>query len=372
MPTRIVILGAGFGGLELSTRLAQDPTADLQVTLIDRNDSFVFGFAKLDVMLGERTPAEVRHPYRDITTPGVDFRRETVRSIDPEHKRVVTDAGTYDADVLVVALGAEVHPELTPGLVEGGHEFYTPGGAARLGEVLPAFEGGRIVIAVLGPVLKCPPAPYEAAFLLHERLGANATIQIVSPLPRPIGVSAEASEAILSLLAERGIQHWAGARVVRIDPKTNLAFLEGGQQLPYDLFLGVPVHRPPAVVLDSPLADGGWIEIDPATFATRFPDVYAVGDVTMAPVPKAGVFAEGEAATVADVLVARLAGGPAPPPYEGEATCFMATGPGRVAGVSVTFLSGASPTARFRPPSPELAEEKRRFTAARQHRWFGR
>jgi len=376
MTAQVVILGAGFGGLELSARLAEDLVDEVDVTLIDRSDSFVFGFAKLDVMFGHRSRDEVRLYYRDIAKPNVRFQQETVLSIDPQARQVVTDRATYDADILVVALGADLDPDATPGLVEGGHEFYSPQGAERIAELLPSFEAGVAVIGVLGPVFKCPPAPNEAALMLHDHLSARGvrdavTIHLISPLGSPIPVSEETSSAIVSLLAERGIEHWPSAQVQRLDPAAKVAHLADGRSLPYDLFLGVPVHRAPAVVVDSGLTEDGWIPVDPATFATRFPGVYAVGDVTSAPVPRAGTIAEGEAATLADVLVATLKGGPQPPPYSGAAICYIETGGGTVAKVDVNFLSGTRPTALFTAPSAEVAEEKRRFGEVRARRWFG-
>ena len=173
MSTHVVILGAGFGGLELSSRLSAELADEVHVTLIDQSDSFIFGFSKLDVMFGRRTMDEVRIPYRDITRPGVTFRQESVLSIDPGRKRVVTNAGGYDADVLVVALGADLAPEATPGVDECGHEFYSPDGAARVRDLLPAFPGGNVVIAVLGGFFKCPPAPYETAVIAE---GEAATV----------------------------------------------------------------------------------------------------------------------------------------------------------------------------------------------------
>jgi sulfide:quinone oxidoreductase len=327
-------------------------------------------------MFGRRTSDEVRLLYRDIAKPGVVFRQETILSIDPARKRVVTNEGTYDADVLVVALGADLDPEATPGLVEGGYEFYSPAGAARLREILPGFDSGVAVIGVLGGFFKCPPAPFETAFLLHDflvRRGVRdaVSIYVVSPLPKPIPISDETSNAILAMLAERKIDHWPGSLVTRLDPAAKVAHFEDGRQLTYDLFLGIPVHRAPTVVLESGLAEDGWIPVDHTTFATRFPDVYAVGDVTSAPVPRAGVFAEGEAATVADVLVATLKGGAPPPAYAGTATCYMEAGDDRVGRVDVNFLSGPSPTAVFRPPSAELADEKQDFGDSRRRRWFG-
>src|SRR5437773_393531 len=112
---RVVILGAGFGGLELSTRLSDEFGDDVDVVLIDKTEEFVFGFSKLDVMFGRVGAEEVRHPYRDIVKPGVQFVQTTIRSIDPHAKRVETDAGPFDADILVVALGADLHPEATRG-----------------------------------------------------------------------------------------------------------------------------------------------------------------------------------------------------------------------------------------------------------------
>lgn len=376
MRTRVVVLGAGFGGLELSTRLSDELADDVEVTLIDQSDAFIFGYSKIDVMFGRLTFDEVRLPYKDITKPSVEFRQETVVSIDPERKRVVTNATTYDADVLVVALGADLDPDATPGFVEGGYEFYTPAGAARVREILPGFDAGVAVIGVLGGFFKCPPAPFETAFMLHDFLSHRGvrdavSIYVVSPLPKPIPISDDTSNAILAMLADRGIEHWPGSLVTRLDPAANVAHFADGRQLAYDLFLGIPVHRAPAVVLESGLAEDGWIPVDRATFATRFPGVYAVGDVTSAPVPRAGVFAEGEASTVADVLVATLKGGAAPGPYQGAATCYIETGDDKVAKVNVNFLSGASPTAVFGSPSAEFAHEKSEFGDSRRRRWFG-
>ncbi|MGH9224522.1 MAG: NAD(P)/FAD-dependent oxidoreductase [Acidimicrobiales bacterium] len=376
MPLHVVILGAGFGGLELSTRLSEEVAGDVRVTLIDKSDSFVFGFAKLDVLFGRRSLDEVRHPYRDVVKPAVEFRQETVVSIDPESRRVVTDGGAYDADILVVALGADYDIAATPGLVEGGHEFYSEEGAERAAQAVARFDSGTAIVGVLGPLFKCPPAPFETAFLLNDALASRGvrdatSIYIITPLPKAIPVSDEVSGAIASLLGERGIEFWPSSKVIRLDPEAKVARLEDGRELAYDLFLAVPVHRAPAVVVESGLAVNGWIPVDVKTFATPFPDVFAVGDVTSAPVPRAGVIAEGEAATLADVLIARVRGGGEVPPYAGAAVCYMEMGDEVVGGVRVNFLSGPSPTAVFSPPSPEMAAEKKEWGASRSRRWFG-
>ena len=141
MKPSIVVLGAGFGGLELSSILSDALGERLDLTLIDQSDSFVFGYSKLDVIFGHQEPHAVRLAYRNIAKPGVTFRQETITAIDPKAKRVTTDRGAYEADVVVVALGADYDVDATPGLAEGGYEFYSVAGAERLRAVLPAFSG---------------------------------------------------------------------------------------------------------------------------------------------------------------------------------------------------------------------------------------
>ncbi len=158
MNRHVVVLGAGFGGLELVSRLSEAVPDDVEVTLIDKSDSFMFGFSKLDVMFGRRPVSQLWHPYRSIDKPGVTFRQETVLAIDAASRRVVTDGGTYEPDVLVVALGADYDTSATPGLAEDGYEFYSVAGAERARDALAAFAGGAVIVGVLGRFFKCPGA----------------------------------------------------------------------------------------------------------------------------------------------------------------------------------------------------------------------
>jgi NADPH-dependent 2,4-dienoyl-CoA reductase/sulfur reductase-like enzyme len=148
---KVEIVGAGFGGLETATCLSETLGNDVDVTLIDRHDSFVFGYAKLDVMFGRTSPGAIHLPYRSIAKPGVTFKQEVVTSIDPGSRRVTTDKETYDGDVIVVALGAEYDVSATPGLADGGHEFYSVAGAVALRDILPAFQGGTVAVGVMTP-----------------------------------------------------------------------------------------------------------------------------------------------------------------------------------------------------------------------------
>jgi sulfide:quinone oxidoreductase len=377
MQTRIVVLGAGFGGLELATGLSEALGSDAGVTLIDENDAFVFGYSKLDVMFGRAAPEEVRLPYADFVKPGVRLLHETITAIDPDAREVTTNRGTHEADVLVVALGADYDFDATPGLAEGGNEFYSVGGAERLRDVLPAFTRGRAIVGVCGAPFKCPPAPSEAALLLHDYLsqrgvGDDCEISLVMPFGTPVPPSPDTSAALLAAFAERRIEFVPGRRVSSLDPGRGVAVLDDGAELPYDLFLGVPKHRAPSVVLESGMAEDGYVPVDSRTLESRFPDVYAVGDVATVGVPKAGVFSEGAARVVAASLVARLQGGERPAAYDGRGACYVEFGAGRVGRVDVDFLSGPKPTGTFQEPSADLVAEKQHFGASRRARWFNR
>jgi sulfide:quinone oxidoreductase len=376
MKLRVVVLGAGFGGLELSTILSEVLPDRLDLTLIDKSDSFFFGFSKLDVMFGRTTSDAVRLSYRNIVKPGVQFRQETITAIDPVTRRVTTDRGTYDADVLVVALGADYDQAATPGLIDGGNEFYSFAGAERLREVIPTFTKGRAIVGVTSAPFKCPPAPSEAALLLHDYLTARGVrdaceISIVMPFGLPIPPSPASSKALLAAFAERHITFIPKHLVRALDPARRVAILDDGSEMPFDLFLGIPKHRVPSVVLDSGMTENGWIPVDPKNLKTRFPHVYAIGDVTSVGTPKAGVFAEGAARIAAASLIAEVEGGEQPPAYTGAGSCYVEFGLDLVGRVDIDFFSGPSPTGNFTKPSVALVNEKQHFGSSRRARWFG-
>jgi sulfide:quinone oxidoreductase len=378
MKRHVLILGAGFGGLELATRLSETLPDAVRVTLLDRNDAFVFGYSKLEVMLGRRSAEEVRLPYGSIDMDGVEFRQETVTGIDPAARRVTTDAGTHDADFLVVAMGADYVMDATPGLEDGGFEYYTLSGAERLRDALAEFDGGRVLVSVLGQPFKCPPAPFEGAFLMDEYFkerGIRDSVQIAStfPMQRPVPVTGEVSQMFREALAARGIEERSQHLVTRIDPATRTAHLADGGTLHYDLFVGIPVHRAPDPLAASGLAVNGWVPVDQTNLRTQFPQVYAIGDVCTGPrtVAKAGIFAESAALVVADDIAASIAGGDSAAAYRGWGICYAEFGDGLVSKVEVDFLSGPAAAAQRNDPSREYAAEKDAFGATRRARWFG-
>jgi sulfide:quinone oxidoreductase len=376
MKTRVLVLGAGFGGLELSTLLSEAFGDEVDVTLIDKNDHFIFGYSKLDVMFGLKESEAVRLPYRNFVKTGVRFLQQTITAIDPDARRVTTDAGSYESDFLIVALGADYDLDATPGLADEGSEFYSEAGAERMRGIVHNFSKGRAIIGVSAAPYKCPPAPSECALLLHDHLTkkgvrSRCEITLVLPLGSPVPPSPETSRALVGAFSERDIKFVPSRRVASLDPGRRVAVLDDGSELPYDLFLGVPKHCAPKVVEESGMAENGWVPVNPRTLETRFAGVYAVGDIANTGTPKAGVFAEGAARSVAASLIARIRGGEQSGAYTGAGSCYIEFGAGRIGRVDVDFFSGPSPTGTYHEPSVAMRSEKEHFGSSRRARWFG-
>ncbi len=376
MKKRILVLGAGFGGLELSTMLSEAFGDDIEVTLIDKSDSFYFGFSKLDVMFGHARPNAVRLPYKKFVKPGVRLLQETISLVDPIAKRVTTDRGAHEADFLVVALGADYDFAATTGMADAT-EFYTLAGATRLGEILPSFTKGRVLIAVGGAPFKCPPAPSEAALMMHDYLSTRGVrsaceITLILPLEVPVPPSPETSRALLAAFAERNITFVADHEMRLVDTQRRVVTLDDGREFPYDLLLGVPAIRAPKMLEDSGMTEDGYVPVKPKTLETRFPNVYAVGDCARQGTPKAGVFAEGAARAVARALIARLRNEAVPVTHAGTGSCYIEFGAGRIGRVDVDFFSNPDhPIGTYYEPSVALRADKEHFGSSRRARWFG-
>ena len=375
MKTRILILGAGFGGLELSTSLSEAMGDSIDITLIDKSDGFVFGFSKLDLLFGRATEGMIRNSYSAYAKPGVRLLRETVTSIDAEARRVTTDAAVHEADILVIALGADYDVSSTPGIVLGVNEFYSVPGATHLARVLPTFQGGEVVVGVCGAPYKCPPAPSECALMMHDFVKARGLegatrITLVNPLPSPVPPSPDTSKAILAAFEERGITFIPSTRVMAVEGRT--VVLDNGAKLPCDLFLGVPKNRAADVVVAAGLTENGWVPVDPFTLQTRHPHVYALGDLANTGVPKAGVYAEGAARAVAANIISQLRNEAQTARNPGAGSCYIEFGANRIARVDVDFLSGPKPFGTFHGASQALRVDKEHFGASRRARWFGK
>ena len=376
MTSRVLILGAGFGGLELSACLSEQLGTSVAVTLLDKNDSFVFGYSKFEVLFGRQPMEAVRLPYSTFAKPGVRLLQEEVKAIDPVARRVTTNAGVHEADYLVIAMGADYDPAATPGLIEHGNDFYSLDGVQKLRERLPAFQGGRVVIGMAAWPVKCPPAPSECALMMHDHLSARglrdkSEITLVVPMAAPVPPSPDTSKALIAEFAARGIKFIAGRAVTSLADGGKSVVLDDGTALPCDLYLGVPKHRAPQAIVDSGMLEETWVKADPRTLETKWERVYAIGDIAALGIPKAGVFAEAAARAVAESIVASVRGESRKGRNAGKGQCYIEFGEGRIAIVDVDFLSGPKPIGLFQAPSAEGRAHKIQFGSSRKARWFG-
>jgi sulfide:quinone oxidoreductase len=191
------------------------------------------------------------------------------------------------------------------------------------------------------------------------------------PFGTPIPPSPGSSKALIRAFHERNIIFIPHRKIRSIAVPRKVAILDDGTEMPFDLFLGIPKHVAPQVVLQSGLAEDGWIPVDRANLLTRFPNVYAIGDVTSVGTPKAGVFAEGAAKIAAASIVAGFKGLAGHEPYAGAGSCYIEFGEGEVGRVDVDFFSGPRPVGVHHDATEALTIEKEYFGASRKKRWFG-
>ncbi|HLU24343.1 MAG TPA: FAD/NAD(P)-binding oxidoreductase [Longimicrobiales bacterium] len=382
MTERTLILGGGFGGIATAVTLRELLPEDHEIVVVDRRRRFYMGLRKLWLMVGIEELEPGMRPLEALTARGINVRRGEIGRIEPEAKRAWVDGEPLEADYVVVALGAEPRPEMVPGMIEHAFDLYELESMRSLAAALRTFEGGRILIAIAGLPYKCPPAPYEAAFLLDTRFRergirdrVSITLATVQPMLLP-NAGAAGAERIAAEFQQRGIESRVGCEVKRFE-RGRLILADG--ELPFDLAIAVPPHRPPPVVRASGLTGvGDWVEVYPATLRTRFPDVFAIGDMVHIPIagggalPKAGVFAEAHGRVVAAQIAARVRGEPAPPPFDGHGFCYLELGGGQAAMIQGNFFAEPRPDLRIMAGSPEYLAAKRAFETERLQAWFGR
>jgi sulfide:quinone oxidoreductase len=376
---RILILGGGFGGITTALGLRDRLDAADEVVLVDRRETFAMGLRKNWGIVGIEPHRQGERPLDALRDRGVDVRRGEITGIHPDRRSASVDGREVDADVLVLALGAERAPEAIPGLREHALDAYDRDANVANAVAVEAFGGGRVVVGVFGAPYPCPPAPYELALMLTERLeerGLDFGMFVFTSLPKSLPILGDAGCAAFDgRLAQAGIS--LRTSTVAQEVRAGEVVIEGGR-IPFDLLLAVPPHRVPAVVREAGLTGpSGWIPVDARTLRTRFKGVYAVGDVTAVPLsngqalPKAGVFAQAEgevvAARVADTLHGREPG----VEFAGEGLCFLETGRGRASAVQGRFLADP-PQVELTEPSEAGFAAKRAFESDRLMAWFGR
>ncbi len=379
----VVVLGAGFGGLTMAAEF--DPLAKAgkaKVTLVDKSPHFSMGFSMQWAMAGRRKPEEGQRPYGSRLMQHVKFVHDEILLIDTTRRAVRTRSRTLAYDYLVVALGAELVPEIIPGLAEGAYDLCDLRSVLQLKAALESIEKGTVVIAISSLPFKCPPSPYEYGLLIEEvlcRRGVRNEIRLLltTPEPQPMPLAGKAvGDAVKSMLAERNIEFLPGHKPTSVDIAGREITYENGSKIPYDVLGAMAPHRAPKVLKD--LADAsGFVPVDLQTFKTSVPDVYAVGDVASIklpdgkPHPKAGAFAEAQAKVVAGNLIALLEGKEPATLYAGKGTCYVETGQNMAAPAEADLLTPEGSRVTLKPPSEEGLDGKRQFERERLAKWFG-
>jgi sulfide:quinone oxidoreductase len=361
MSETILVLGGGIGGVAAANALRRRLARDHRVVVVDREATFKLAASFLWVMTGERTPERVSRPLAGLRRKGIEVEHGEVDHVDPRERQVFVSGKTLRGDRLVLALGADFAPDAIPGLAAAGHTFCTLDGATRLRGELGRFRGGRIVVLTAAPAYKCPAAPYEAAMLIDadlRRRGLRDAVELslFSAEPGPMGVAGpEVSAAVRGMVEEKGVAYHPDHQIARVEG-TQVAFTNG-VRAEFDLLVYVPPIRPPRVLAHSGLTDeSGWVRVDRGTMETRFPGVYAIGDVTMIPLgmgkplPRAGVFAHRQAEVVAANIVRAVSGKGPEARFDGHGECFIETGGGRAGYGAGNFYAEPKPAVTVRRP----------------------
>jgi sulfide:quinone oxidoreductase len=381
-PVRTVaILGGGIGGIATANRLRRRLHRRHRVVLVNKDPDFTFAASYLWVMSGHRKAEQITRPLRSLQHRGIDVVIGNIDTIDPVDRMVVVDGAQIKADHMVVSLGADYSSDAIPGLEDAGSTFATLAGAAQLGQSVNALERGRVLVVTAAPLYRCPAAPYEAALLIDAMLrgsGRRADVDVVvhSSEPAPMGVAgANASEAVIALLAERDIAYHSSHQIVSAESR-GVTFDDGTSEA-FDILAYMPPIRSPRVVAESRLGTAnGWIEADRTTLATAFDGVYAIGDNAQLPLsigkplPRAGVFAHGQALVVADNIAAVIEGKSPDAVFDGHGGCFIESGFGRAGYGSGDFYAEPAPVVTMRPPSRSRHWAKIAFEANVLRRWL--
>ncbi len=352
----ILILGGGVGGITVANSLRAKLASEHRIILVDRKTEHVFSPSLLWVMVGKRRPSQITRELHRLVRPGVEIVVAMAQDINVDARSVKTSNGDLSFDYLVVALGADLAPEVLPGFRESARTPYDLDGSEEIWKVLQHFSGGRVTVFVHSAPYKCPAAPYEIALLLDDYLRKQGRrnlceLDVYTPEALPMGVAGpEMGQAVVSMLKAKEVSFHPEVKLTRIDSERTELLFDNHESVPSDLLVGVPPHRPPVVVKESALSnDAGWIPVDRRSLQTRYQNIYAIGDVTAVslangkPLPKAGVFAEGEGQTVARRIADEIEHGGTQENYDGLGFCWIETGGGSAGFASGDFYAEPDP-----------------------------
>ncbi len=385
-----LILGGGFGGISAANSLRRLLPMEHEIAVIDSSSNFHVGAGKTWIMLGERTYEQISQSRTALLDPGVRFVEANVLGLDLSNRTVSTENETLHWDYLVIALGADLNLAKVPGLAEAAHTFYTVEGAQRLRSALERLPGEDLAILIPNVPFKCPPAPYEAAMLLHHAFGSRglaekARIAIYTVEGAPMTTAGpEMGQYIKGELARRGVGFHPQKTAARVDGAARRIVFEDGSEVRYDLLIAIPPHEAPKVVRDAQLTNqSGWIPVDPQTLQVKTPhgsgELYAVGDVTTVPLPgrykpevalslpKAAVFAEAYGRVVAHQIAAKILARATSETFDGKGYCYLETGGERAVRGDGSFFELPHPVMEKRSPDEAQFRDKLDWVARHLH-----
>jgi sulfide:quinone oxidoreductase len=378
----VLILGGGVGGLVAANELRGRLGTEHRVVLVDSAQSHVFWPSLLWVQVGLREPGRVTRDLSVLRKKGIEVVQGQVRRIDPGNRSVVVDDRVMFGDFLVVALGAQLMPDTIPGLPDAGYNLYSLDGATAIRDARSGLTKGRLVVLVARTPFKCPAAPYEAAMLLEydlrkRKVRNQVTVSIYTPETGPMPVAGPAaSTGVRRLIEERGIQYHPQSTIANVDGENRTLHFVNGTEAHFDFLVYIPPHGAPWPVREAGLAgESGWVPVDRHTMETRFPGVFAIGDVTGIPLaggmalPKAGIFAHREAEAVASTIATRITGKGEPGRFDGHGECFVEVGGGK-AGFGRGDFYAEQRAIKFHQPTRYWHAAKGLFEKDWFRRWF--
>lgn len=382
----ILILGAGFGGLASANLLRKGLPPEHQITVIDKNQYFMMGLVNLWILSGTRRLEDSRVAFNKLENKGIRFLNDEIIGIDLSRNNVTTKNNhKLEYDYLVVALGAEYVPERIIGFENnGGFNLYDAHQVPNLRQKILSLKSGRIVICIADIPYKCPPAPYEASLIINDILIKNGTrdsIDLDMYVPTPISLpvaGTKISQDVVNLLSDNNINFHPLHKLKKVLDKKTIEF-QNGNKTNYDLLVIIPPHQVPQVIKNSDLLRDGnqnWINVDRFTLRTKYKNVFAIGDVTeirldqMITVPKAGIFAEGEAKIVSEQIVNEITNNKVDSKFDGKGFCFMEIGNEKAGYIDVDFYNETGPITTLDPPSQKSYQKKLDFERSRINSWL--
>lgn len=372
----IVILGGGFGGLAAAQQLRRALPSEHRVVVVERQSTFSLSPFNMRFMVGEiKDRREVERSLSELASKDIEWVHDEILEIDPAARKVRTSSGMLEGDYLIIALGTEKDGSSIPGFAESAYNLYDANQALLIHKPLQELGSGRAVVLVCRSPYSCPAAPYEAAFLMDSVFRSRGNRQqvevaVYTPEVKPMaGAGPAMGDAVIGMLKEHDIKYNPQQKVQRIEVGGRKIVFEGSE-VSFDLLVGIPPNVAPKVVKEAGMTDEtGWVPVEIDTLKTRYPNVFAIGDITSIKqpnpsglsLPKAGVFADEHARVVAANIAAEIRGEDKSKRFDGKGFCYIEVGDGLAAYGSGNFYGYPGPIVYLDPPSQKLHEERKKL-----------